>query len=239
MDLQATAIRFLSSLPAFKDVGIVPVRAVASHCRPLSVRSSESIFTEGDACDSVFILIDGRVKCYRTSPDGRVQIMKIFERAGDIFCATSAFTTGSYIVSAEAMTDASLYVVDAATMKRLSLEQPTVALALVTAAGDQMQSLVGLADDLALKTATTRVAKILLERAHARGHAVGTEIRLRRDDFREDEIASMVGAVRVHVSRSLKALTDMNAIALERDMIRISDVKILERFLDTASADRD
>jgi CRP/FNR family transcriptional regulator len=197
---------------------------------------ARSIFTEGDPCRHLYILVAGRVKCYRANPEGREQILKVFEHPGDIFCTTSAFSTGSHIVTAETMSDATLYAVDVETMKRVALEQPAVALALVTAAGDQMQSLVGLADDLSLKTATARVAKLLLERARAEGGRHARDVCLRRDGLREDQIAAMVGAVRVHVSRSLKTLASMGAITLDRDVIRISDVKLLAAFLEASES---
>jgi CRP-like cAMP-binding protein len=148
-----------------------------------------------------------------------------------MFCTTSAFSTGSHIITAGAMNDVSLYVIDVATIKRVALEKPAMALALVTAAGDQMRSLVSLADDLSLKTATTRVAKLLWERAQAEGSRPGREVRLRRASLREDDIAALVGTVRVHVSRSLKALATMGAITLDRDSIRIKDLEALEGFL--------
>jgi len=171
------------------------------------------------------------VKCYRTSPEGREQILKVFERPGDIFCTTSAFSTGSHIVTAEAVSKVVLYVIDAETMKGVALEQPAIALALVMAAGDQMRSLVVLADDLALKTATIRVAKLLRERAQAEGRREGMRVRLPRAGLREDAIAAMVGAVRVHVSRSLKALARMGVITLDRDAISIPDMTVLEALL--------
>ncbi len=170
------------------------------------------------------------MKCFRASHEGREQILKIFGRPGDIFCTTSAFSTGSHIVTAEAMSDVCLYVIDVETMTRVALTQPTVALALVRAAGDQMRSLVSLADDLSLKTATTRVAKLLWDRARAEGGREGKAVRLRRASLREDDIAAMVGTVRVHVSRSLKALASMGAITLDRDTIVINDVRALEPF---------
>ena len=193
----------------------------------MSLRPAQSIFAEGDPCNHLYILAVGRVKCFRSSPEGREQILKLFERPGDIFCTTSAFSTGSHIVTAEAMSEVTLYVIDVQTMKRAALEHPVVALALVTAAGDQMQSLVALADDLSLKTATTRVAKLLWERAQAEGGRDGKEVRLRRVGLREDEIAATVGTVRVHVSRSLKALAAMGAITLDRDAICIADMDAL------------
>lgn len=207
------------------------MKTIASRCRPRSRQPGESLFLEGEPCRDLYVLVAGRVKCFRASPEGREQILKIFERPGDIFCATSAFSTGSHIVTAEAMSEVSLYVIDVDTMKRVALEQPAVALALVTATGEQMRSLVSLADDLSLKTATTRVAKLLWERARAQGGRKGKEVRLPRASLREDDIAAMVGTVRVHVSRSLKALATMGAIAVDRDIICVKDLEALEGFL--------
>jgi CRP-like cAMP-binding protein len=230
MDPHPDAIRFLESHPPFAGVGTAAMKTIASRCRTKSRRPGETLFLEGDPCRDLYILVAGRVKCFRASPEGRAQILKIFDRPGDMFCTTSAFSTGSHIVTAEAMNDVSLYVIDVGTMKRVALEAPTLALAIVTAAGDQMRSLVSLADDLALKTATARVAKLLLERARAEG-GDSKEICLHRAGLREDDIAAMVGTVRVHVSRSLKALATMGAITLDRDTIRIRDLKALEGFL--------
>jgi CRP-like cAMP-binding protein len=213
-------------------VGGAVVREVASRCRPVSLSAGQRVFTEGDPCRHLYFLVAGRVKCYRANPEGREQILKVFERPGDIFCTTSAFSTGAHIVTAETLGHASLYVIDIETMKRVALDQPAVALALVTAAGDQMQSLVGLADDLSLKTATARIAKLLLERARREGGRNGRDVCLRRDGLREEQIAAIVGAVRVHVSRSLKTLAGMGAISLERDVIRIGHPNVLARFLD-------
>lgn len=235
MEAQPDAIRFLGTLPFLARAGASVIREIASRCRPISVRPAQSIFTEGEPCRHVYILAAGRVKCYRASPEGREQILHVFERPGDIFCTTSAFSTGSHIVSAEALSEATLYVLDVETMKRIALEQPSVAMALVTSAGDQMRSLVGLADDLSLKTATARVAKLLCERARIGGARDGKNVRLPRADLREDQIAAMVGAVRVHVSRSLKALAGMGAIRLDRETIHVTDVKLLERLVAAAS----
>jgi len=231
------AISFLSRVFGSAGGHASTMKTIASRCRPRSRQPGESLFREGEPCRDLYILVDGRVKCFRANPEGREQILKIFEQPGDIFCTTSAFSTGSHIVTAEAMSEVSLYVIDVETMKRVALEQPAVALALVTAAGDQMRSLVALADDLSLKTATTRVAKLLWERARAEGGRAGTEVRLRRAGLREDEIAALVGTVRVHVSRSLKALATMGAIRLERDTICISDLKALEGFLHAVEPD--
>src|SRR4030095_4334038 len=231
MDTHSEAGRFLRSLPHFARMQSATLEAIAARCRLKPREAGEELFLEGDPCRDLYILVSGRVKCFRSSPEGREQILKIFERPGDMFCTTSAFSTGSHIITAGAMHDVSLYVIDVETIKRVALEKPAMALALVTAAGDQMLSLVSLADDLSLKTATTRVAKLLWERAQAQGGRPGREVRLQRASLREDDVAAMVGTVRVHVSRRLKALATMGAITLDRDSIRIKDLEALQSFL--------
>ena len=190
MDSLPDAIHFLKSLAPFAGLPSAAVRAIASRCRRKSRQPGEALFREGDPCHDLYILAAGRVKCFRASPEGREQILKVFEHPGDIFCTTSAFSTGSHIVTAEAMNAVDLYVIDVETIKRMALKQPSVALALVTTAGDQLRSLVSLADDLSLKTATARVAKLLWERARAEGTRDVKGIRIRRAGLREDQIAA-------------------------------------------------
>ncbi len=104
-----------------------------------------------------------------------------------------------------------------------------MALKLVATAGEHMTYLVGLAEDLSLKTATARLAKYLYELAMAEGAAHGKEIRLSRDRLPEEELASMLGTVRVHISRSLMNLVRAGAIDLTRGFVRIRDLKVLKQ----------
>jgi CRP-like cAMP-binding protein len=133
------------------------------------------------------------------------------------------------------MTEVSLYVIDVETVKHVASERPAVALALVTAAGDQLRSLVSLADDLSLKTATTRVARLLWERgAQAQGG--------RKE--REDSATSGDSSRRRHRRdgrhsprprvEEPQTLTAMGAITVDRNTIYIKDLEALESFLHAA-----
>jgi len=217
------AVPYLASLPSHV------LRAIAARSPSKSFRAGQSVFTEGDPCHHLHILESGRVKFYRTSPEGREQVMRVFERPGDTFCIPSAFRAGTYIVSARAVTDARLYLLDVDTLNRLGEEHPSVALKLVATAGEHMMHLVALAEDLSLKTATARLAKHLYELAVADASRTGQEIRLPRERLPEEELASMLGTVRVHVSRSLMNLVRAGAIDLDRSFIRIADLTALKQ----------
>jgi CRP-like cAMP-binding protein len=92
-----------------------------------------------------------------------------------------------------------------------------------------MTHLVGLAEDLSLKDAKTRLAKYLYEQAVAEDAGKGNEILLFRDRFPEEDLASMLGTVRVHISRSLMILVRAGAIDLDREFIRIRNLTLLKQ----------
>src|SRR3989442_3385107 len=93
MEKHSGAIRFLTSLLSLRGVDAATVRKLASRCRTVSLRPAQGIFTEGDPCNHLYILAAGRGKCYCASPDGREQILKIFERTRGIFCTAAALIT--------------------------------------------------------------------------------------------------------------------------------------------------
>jgi len=211
-------------------IPLTSLEALAARCQPKALRAGQFVFVEGDPCLDLYIVESGRVKCYRASADGREQTMKVFDQPGDTFCVVSAFQAGHHVVTAQAMTDTRLHALDVDTIKRIACEHPAVALRLLATAGDQMKSLVALAEALSLKTATSRLAKFLCELARTEGARKGTEIQLRRDRHSVEELASMVGTVRGHISRSLKNMVRAGAIRLDRKVIRIPDLDILEQF---------
>jgi CRP-like cAMP-binding protein len=117
---------------------------------------------------------------------------------------------------------------DIETVKHLAEANPSVLLGLLASAGNQMKSLAELAGDLALKTATARLAKLLYERATRERVPPGQAIHLRRESLPAEELASLIGTVRVHVSRGLNALVSAGAIRLSREVISISDLELLK-----------
>lgn len=222
-------VPLLKTVPYLADLRADVLNTIAARARSQSFRAGQVVFTEGDPCQDLYILESGRVNFYRANAEGREQILKVFERPGDTFCIPSAFRTGTYIVSARAATGARLHLLDVDTLNRLAEEHPSVALNLVATAGEHMMHLVSLAEDLSLKTATARLAKHLWGLAVADGAKAGQETRLSRARVPEEELASVLGTVRVNVSRSLMNLVRAGAIDLDRSFIRIRDRAALKQ----------
>jgi CRP/FNR family transcriptional regulator len=231
-------VRLLKVVPFFADLDSHVLEIIAARCQSRLLQAGRPVFMEGDLCKHLYILESGCVKFYRASAEGREQVLKVFDRPGDSFCITSAFHTGRHIVSGRAAAETRLRFLDVDTVNRFAQEHPSVALKLVATAGEHMTHLVDLAEDLSLKTVTVRLAKYFSELAVAEGAEQGREIRLSRDRLPEEELAAMLGTVRVHVSRSLKNLVRAGAIELDRRFIRIRDLTALKQISKGSSGPR-
>jgi CRP-like cAMP-binding protein len=220
---------FVKRLPLFSGVAPTVAAELTRQWRLKRAETGQAIFLEGDPCRDLYILVDGRVTCYRANAEGREQVLRVFDRPGDAFCLTAAFNTGRHIVSSKANGPTRLYVIDVPTVSRLAMENSSLAMALLATATGQTGELIVLAEGLALRTVLRRLARLLHKRAIAEGRPRGRGLELDRRRFREEEVASTVATVRVHVSRSLQQLARIGAVRLSRSTILIPDPRMLER----------
>jgi CRP-like cAMP-binding protein len=221
--------RFLRTVPCFEDLSPLGIAAVAHRVRWQSLPPRHIIFLEGEPCRNLHVLLEGRVECYRASAEGREQIVTMFDRPGDTFCIPSAFATGRNLLTARALVPTRLCLIDRETFVDVARQNPPMALRLVHAVSRDFKRVIDLAESLALCTARVRVARLLYERALTEGVRTDRGTELARARLREDEIASRVGTVRVHVSRSLRSLARAGTIVVDRALIRIPDLGVLER----------
>jgi CRP/FNR family transcriptional regulator, cyclic AMP receptor protein len=222
-------LSLLGNVAYFADLDPAVLRVIAPQCRLKVYSAGQIVFMEGDPCLDLCILESGRVLFSRVNAEGREQVLKVFERPGDTFCIPSAFSAGRHIVTVKAGAETRLHLLGVEAVNRLVGEHPSVGLKLIATAGEHMTHLVTLAQDLALKTATARLASYLLGIVPAETAAKDEPLRIPRSRLREDDLASSLGTVRVNVSRSLKNLVRAGAIEMDRTSIRVVDPAALRR----------
>lgn len=222
-------LEVLKSAAGFATLDEPVLVGLAARVTPRSFAAGATVFAEGDECRHLYVLVSGRVKFTRVALDGREQIQKIFERPGDMFCLASAFTAGMHIVTGTAAASSKLIPIPMSDVRALAEQHPKLGMSLMRAAGEHLHHLVELADDLALKSATSRLAKYLHDAVSALPQNGEAPTSLRRTHFREDELAAMLGTVRVNVSRSFANLARAGAITLRRDVILVNDRHALKR----------
>jgi len=210
---------FLRSLPYFAGLSDEDLDAIRGRLYERSVGRGEIIQLEGKSAEALFIVAEGAVKVFKTSAEGKEQILSIVHR-GESFNDIAVFDEGPTPASAQAMTPVTVYGISQHELPGLLADYPRVALNTTRVLAERTRELVSLVEDLSFRHVIGRVAKILLEYA-----SEGSEARPR---LTQQEIAAIAGTVREVVARSLKTLEEDGAIRLERHRIRITDRAALE-----------
>lgn len=212
----------LQSIPYFAGLDSTELDSLRHDMFERSVPRGEIIQLEGEPAGALFFLASGAVKIFKTSPDGKEQILSI-ARPGESFNDVAVFDDGPAHASAQAMTPAVLYGIPADRLKTVLREHPQVALNTARVLADRTRQLVELVEDLSFRRVIGRVAKILLDHV-----GDGSQPRPR---LTQQDMAAMAGTVREVVARSLKTLEDEGAIQIDRHQIRITDREALQEMV--------
>lgn len=210
------------SIPYFSELGNAELEAIKHSFFEKTFQRGEVIFLEGEPAETLFFLVSGVVKVFKTSAQGKEQIISI-ARANEVLNDISIFDKGPNQVSAGAMSSVTLYGMKKEILEALLRQYPKIALSIIRVLSDRTRQLISLIEDLSFKHVLGRVGKILLKHA---GDSTGDRQRLTQQDM-----AAMAGTAREVVARSLKTLEERGVIRLERHRIVITERKILEQMV--------
>jgi len=192
--------------------------SIREHMFEKSVARGEVIIFEGEPATAIYIVISGVVKVFKTSTDGKEQIIYL-ARPGDSFNDVPVFGGGLNLASAEAITQVNLCGIKKDELKAILLGNPKLAENVLKVLSQRVEQMVSLVEDLSFRRVTGRVAKILLENAE--------DTNGQRHRLTQQEMAAMAGTAREMIGRSLKLLEDEGKVRLERNRIVITDKKAL------------
>lgn len=211
-------MEFLKSLPHFRNLESSGLAAIKGLIFEKSYDRNEMIFYESERSDSLYFVLSGAVKAFKTSPDGKEQILYI-NRPGDSLNDIPALDQGPNPVSAQAMGPVTVCGIQTSDLKNILRKYPQIPFNFIDVISQRARHLVSLIEDLSFKHVIGRVAKILLEYVKDES---GSRPRLTQQDM-----AAMAGTAREVIGRSLKSLEDEGLIRLERQRVILTDEKAL------------
>jgi len=185
----------------------------------------ETVFSEGDEADCVYEVVRGMVRLCKLLPDGRRQITG-FLSAGQFL---GLAPEGTYVYTAEAITEVTLCRYKRAAFDRLIDQVPGFARRILAVASHELSAAQNQMLLLGRKAAVEKVASFLLLMADLAGEdeetaAIG--LPMTRSD-----IADYLGLTIETVSRTLTKMKQDRVIALPApDRIEILDGDRLEEF---------
>lgn len=193
-------------------------------------KKNQSLFYEGNTCESLFLLCSGSVKLVQSSHSGHQQILEIVSPGGWIDKG-SVFSSGRHHATAQALEDSTVSLLSVRDITHNLRTVPNLALTLITALSKEVEKGEERIRQLTSNSAGARLAAVLLDLKDHYGVKTekGMMIKLL---LKREELAEMVGVTQETVVRLLMRLKKKGLIQLSGKEIYIMDPAALSRMID-------
>ena len=192
------------------------LKAISAHAQTRAFPRNAVVLNEGDRTDSLYIILEGRVKAYVSDPEGKEVVLST-QGAGEYF-GEMALDEGPRSASIMTLEASRFLIVPKNDFKDFLMRNPSFAVRVIDKLIHRVRLLTENVRSLALMDVYGRIARLLLELAVERDGKLVIAERLTQKD-----IASRVGASREMVSLILKDLTaggyvrqDGHSLVIER-----------------------
>ena len=204
----------LSQIALFAALSENELQALAQRAVERRFAADEVLFWEGQECAGIFLIIQGTVKIFRTSPGGREVVLSI-ESAPATVAELPLFDGGPYPASVRVVEPVVSLFINKQDFQQFCRQYPDVALKVLAVVGRRLRQLVFLVESMTFGSVTQRLARMLLEASKEAGSATfdlpGTH----------QEVASRLGTVREVVSRNLGRFRAQGLITIHDRQVQI------------------
>jgi len=219
MDL---AMRFFAQSPFFQDLDEHNRQRLAQQAVPVSLQPGEILGLDGDPCEAIYFLVEGRVRVIKTSAQGREQVVEELA-AGEPFYVVPALDQLPLPATTQAATRATVLRLARSDLMTLIQEHPAISMHLLRHLARRLRTLTALVESLSLFSVPQRLARLLLENTVASdGHRMT-----------QREMAAQLGTVREVIARTLGQFAEHGWLRLGRGSIEILDAQALRQLAAT------
>jgi CRP/FNR family transcriptional regulator, cyclic AMP receptor protein len=201
------------------------VSALTQQLHSINFPRGHTVFVEGEPGDRLYIVISGKVKIGRRSPDGHDNLLTI-AGPSDMFGELSIFDPGPRTSSATTITQVRAVSMDRAMLRAWIADRPETAEQLLRVLARQHRRTTNNLADLIFTDVPGRVARQLLQLARRFGIQEHGALRVTHD-LTQEEIAQLVGSSRETVNKTLSDFAQRGWIQLDRKSVLISDTERL------------
>ncbi len=194
-------IHQIARVPLFQDLDRKYYDDLAMIVTDQVFRKGESIFGEGDEGTGFYVVLSGRVKIFKVSPEGKEQILHIFG-PGEPFGEVAVFTGRPFPANAEALEETRALFFPRKEFLDLIRKDPSLALNMLAVLSQRLRRFSALIENLSLKEVPGRLAAYLLYLGE--GKKEKSEVTL---EIPKNQLASLLGTIPETLSRILARMT--------------------------------
>lgn len=180
------------------------------------------IFRQGEPADGMYFLVDGSVKIFKLSPDGKEHILHMV-KAGQGFAEAALFMPTGYPAYAETLAKSTILFLPKQAFIDLLAKEPMISIGIIASLSGYLRKFADRIEDLALKDVSARFARWVLNRSEETG----------RDfwdlDITKGQLAGQLGTVSETMSRTLRRFKEAGWLQVSGKFMKIIDRAMLEK----------
>ena len=217
----------LRTVPLFAGLGDDDWVALGGRLTSVDVARGDVVFHAGDRGDCLYVVVEGKVKITRTTPDGRENLLAILG-PGDLLGELSLFDSLDRTATATAITDLMLSRLDERDFHGYLDDRPAVARELLRVLARRLRDTNAAMADLVFTDVPGRVAKALLSLGERFGAETAEGVVVHHD-LTQEELAQLVGASRETVNKALSDFASRGWLRLDGKSVLLIDRDRLDR----------
>ena len=220
------SIELLRRCPLFaglKEDDLKRIRAIASLRQ---IEKKEVLFSDGEEAKGFYVILSGKVKLFKVSPEGKEQILHIVS-APDAFAEAALFLEGTYPAFAEAMTDSQLLYFPKRDFIQLIEKNPQLSINIIVTLSHFLKRFASLIEELSLKEVSSRVAKYVVDLS-IKSSKEGKSPKEVELDLSKTQLALKLGTISETLSRTLAKMKAKRIIDVKKNKIVILNREALE-----------
>ncbi len=225
--METTSEDALARAGLFQGVAPEAREALTSALQHGDYSRGETVFSEGEQGDTLYIVLSGKVKVGRRAADGRENMLSVMGPS-DMFGELSLFDPGPRTATATVLTDARLASLAHSDLRPWINDRPEIAEQLLRVLARRLRRTNDALADLIFTDVPGRVAKALLGLAERFGTQEGDGVRVHHD-LTQEELAQLVGASRETVNKALADFQHRGWLRHEARAVVLLDVDRLAR----------
>lgn len=208
---------FLGQVPLFAGLSPEQYTNLATIVSVQEVKRGQPIFAEGDPGVGFYVVMEGLVKIYKLSLEGKEQILHIFG-PGEPFAEAAVFTGSRFPAHALALEKSRVLFLPRAAFIALIEKNPALAMNMLAALSMRLKKFAHMIEDLSLKEVPGRLAAHLLLLSEEQDHSDAVRLHIGKA-----QLASLLGTIPETLSRIFAKLSKQGLIATDGPEITILD----------------
>ncbi len=215
-------IATISKAVLFNGLPETHIEQVAQIALKQSFSKGELIFSEGDDGNGFFLVVDGLVKIFKLSLDGKEQILHIFG-PGEPFGEVPVFSGRAFPANAEAIQKSRLLFFPRKAFVDLIHKTPSLTLNMLAVLSMRLRQFTVQVENLSLKEVPARLAAYLIYLSEEQENNDGVEL-----EISKAQLASLLGTIPETLSRIFQKMNAQRLIEVKGRRITFLDYPALE-----------